>query len=134
MNNLREVVFKNTDFPVLSNNITVGQGSHSLRKFASTWYHQNGATHQDGKRPVTKLWPDVISTHVDGKVESLLCVGGPIAYRLIVERGATMERLYASVIPGIVAHFGANHKKWLMASSLKQQMALYVSFLMEARV
>jgi hypothetical protein len=118
MNNLREVVFKNEEFKMLHNN-QKGLGSHSLRKFASTWAHQNGATHQDvetrgrwktsGHKIVAGRYIDINQPHVDGRVESLLCVGGPIAYRLIAESGATMEWLYASVVPGIVACYGVNN-------------------------
>jgi hypothetical protein len=55
---------------------------------------------------VAGRYVDVSQPYVDAKVESHLCVGGPIAYKLIADSGCNIDWLYASVVPGIVAHFG----------------------------
>jgi hypothetical protein len=39
-------------------------------------------------------------------VEGYLCVGGPIAYKLVENSNVTLEWLYHNVVPGIFAHYG----------------------------
>jgi hypothetical protein len=43
--NLRDTVFSDPEFITIAPAGTEGLGSHSLRKFASTWAHQNGVTY-----------------------------------------------------------------------------------------
>jgi hypothetical protein len=92
--NLRENVFKAEDFKKLSPDGLEGLGSHSLRKFASTWAVQNGCTYLDVEtrdRWKTNSHEIVAGRYVDGKVESYLYVGGPITYKLIADCGCNID-------------------------------------------
>jgi hypothetical protein len=56
--------------------------------------------------PVVSGYVNVEQPHIEAKVESILCVGGPVSYKLIAECGITAEWIYKHVVPGIYKHFG----------------------------
>ena len=89
-------------------------GSHSLRKFASTWARQNGCTmaeievrgrwRSNTKRTLDR-YVNVEQPHIDTKVEGVLCVCGPIRYKLVPDSGVTPEWLKLHVVPGISSFY-----------------------------
>jgi hypothetical protein len=119
LNNLRQIVFKNPEFMAITPNGQRGLGSHSLRKFASSFAKQNGCTMQDVEtrgrwksnqhKIVAGRYVDVHQPQIDGKVESYLCVGGPVAYKIVEGSNVTLEWLYHNVVPGIFAHYGGEN-------------------------
>jgi hypothetical protein len=40
------------------------------------------------------------------KVESYLCVGGPVAYKIVERPNVTFKWLYNNAVPGMFAHYG----------------------------
>ena len=71
-----------------------GIGTHSYRKFPSTYARLNGRTpdkieirgcweEQCNKRVVLQYIADVIQLFIDAKVAAALCIEGPIKYNLI---------------------------------------------------
>ena len=46
---------------------------------------------------------NVEQPHIDTKVEGVLCVGGPIRYKLVPDSGVTPEWLKLHVVPSIAS-------------------------------
>jgi Transcriptional activator of glycolytic enzymes len=98
-----------------------GIGTHSYRKFPSTYARSNGCTpdeieirgrwkHQ-GQRVVFR-YIDVKQLFIDAKVAAALCIGGPIKYDLIGEAKAvvTNEWLFSNVVPCIRERFSGDSR------------------------
>ncbi len=109
MNNMK-AIFTHNDFS--ANNPGGNLGTHSLRKFASTWARRNGASKDEkdyrGRWKVTRVsdvYDDVELPYPDAKVASLLCVGGPCSYR--VKEGANVTDLWIreNVVPRTTATY-----------------------------
>ena len=89
-------------------------GTHSFRKYASTWARNCGCSEDEingrGRwkqtRRVVNRYLDVEQQFVDAKVQSVLCVGGPIKYVLVEGSGITSAWYDQYVIPGIKEYFG----------------------------
>lgn len=108
MNYMREI-FNNNEF---NSDADAGPlGTHSLRKFASTWARRNGASKDEkdyrGRWKISRVsdvYDDVELPYPDAKVASLLCVGGPCSYR--VKEGANNlsdNWIRAHVVPQITS-------------------------------
>jgi hypothetical protein len=114
-NNLQNMVFNNDEFQEISGKgLSTDLGSHSLRKFASTWAKQNGCTLDEietrgrwkrSSRRTVDRYVNVDQPHIDAKVEAVLCVGGPIKYVLQDDSGVTVQWLKQHVVPGITAFY-----------------------------
>ena len=108
-------IFNHEEFKVLMpEGAYQSLGSHSLRKFASTWARQNGCTMDEieirgrwrsNTQRTLDRYVNVEQPHVDTKVEGVLCVGGPIRYKLVPDSGVTPEWLKLHVVPGISSFY-----------------------------
>ena len=102
-------------FQELSAEVRGGIGTHSIRKFASTWCSEHGASPTEveirgrwkGGRNgrVVNLYINVKQLPTDGKVAAILCVGQPVKYKLKPDTGVTRDWLLTNVVPGIEEHF-----------------------------
>ena len=111
---LDTVVFKNPAFSALSLNDSRGVGTHSYRKYASQYAIDKGASADDveirgrwkkrGGRVVFR-YIDPGQLYTDAKVESLLCVGGPVKYQLRQGLPITNEWLFEHVVPNIYRRY-----------------------------
>ena len=91
-----------------------GIGTHSCRKYPATYARGCGATNDDveilgrwkgGRNRVVNTYVDVKQEHIDAKVAGILCVGGPIAYKLRDGIDISNEWLFENVVPNIRARF-----------------------------
>jgi len=91
-NRLKAVVWENQEFIALEDEDDEdGVGTHSYRKFASTYAKNCGGARDEveirgrwkleGGRIVSR-YIDPKQLYIDAKIEAILCVGGPIAYKL----------------------------------------------------
>ena len=99
---LQSKAFKNVNFE----NLCEGQtGTHSLQKLASTFASQNGCAQTDveargcwrGAQRVVNCYIDTETPYIDAKVAAVLCLGGPIKYKLEEESGVTDKWLLENV-------------------------------------
>ena len=130
-----------------------GIGTHSYRKYPSTYARQNGCTpdeieirgrwkHQ-GKRVVFR-YIDVKQLFIDAKVAAALCIGGPIKYDLVddaeVRTAITNDWLFTNVIPCIRARFSNDSRLCrvlglaLLFGCLDEEIAPELPLHVEARV
>ena len=130
-----------------------GIGTHSYRKYPSTYARQNGCTpdeieirgrwkHQ-GKRVVFR-YIDVKQLFIDAKVAAALCIGGPIKYDLVddaeVRTAITNDWLFTNVIPCIRARFSNDSRLCcvlglaLLVGCLDWEIAPELPLHVEARV
>lgn len=87
-------------------------GSHSIRKFASTWVRSNGITKDDkdhrGRwkhKRVSDGYDDIQLDAVDAKVASVLCIGGVCNYH-VVDPACSCDWITTHVTPNINKVFG----------------------------
>ncbi|KAL7557240.1 hypothetical protein ACA910_001905 [Epithemia clementina (nom. ined.)] len=90
-------------------------GSHSLRKFPSTWAAEHGISQDDieirgrwkgGRNGRTvNRYINVEQLPTDGKVATVLCVGGPIKYKLKPNSHVTDQFLMQHVVPGLCSQY-----------------------------
>ena len=80
-------------------------GTHSLRKFPSTFARRNGCSKDDvdargrwQRKRTSDIYVDMNLPFPDAKAAASLCVGGPIKYLLRVGCGISDERLRENVI------------------------------------
>lgn len=83
-------------------------GTHSFRKFPSTYARRNGASQDDvenrgrwKRARVVNVYIDVNLPYPDAKVAGILCVGGPCAYVLREGCGISDEWLATHVVPSL---------------------------------
>ena len=96
-------------------------GSHSVRKFASTWCRRSGASKEEkdyrGRwkkdRHVSDVYDDEELPYPDAKVAALLCVGGPCSYRIKESSPVTDDWILQHVVPRIAAMYGPTLAKVL---------------------
>jgi len=103
------------EFKLLMAQVRGSVGTHSIRKFGSTWASEHGCVHQEvetrgrwkgGKSGRTvNLYISVKQLPTDGKVASILCVGQPVKYKLKSGSGVTRDWLLTHVVPGISDHY-----------------------------
>ncbi|KAI2506250.1 hypothetical protein MHU86_8185 [Fragilaria crotonensis] len=100
-----------------------GVGTHSYRKFPSTYARSNGCSpdeieirgrwKQQGQRVVFR-YIDVKQLFIDAKVAAALCIGGPIKYELSVDvevrTAVTNDWLFTNVVPCIRARFSGDSR------------------------
>jgi Transcriptional activator of glycolytic enzymes len=106
------------EFKLLASEVRGSIGTHSIRKFASTWAAEHGCTYSEvevrgrwkGGRNgrVVNLYINVKQLPTDGKVAAVLCVGQPVKYKLKPNSGVTRDWLLANVVPGIRDHYQAD--------------------------
>jgi hypothetical protein len=111
-------LWKTAEFREVSEEVRGGIGTHSIRKFASTWAAEHGCTYTEveirgrwkGGRNgrVVNLYINVQQLPTDGKVAGVLCVGQPVKYKLKANSGVTREWLLTNVVPGIRDHYDAD--------------------------
>jgi hypothetical protein len=88
-------------------------GTHSNRKFGSTWPRRNGCYRDDvdcrgrwkRSRKQVDDYIDVTLPWPDAKVASKLCIGGPIKYVLKEGSGLCDDWLFEHVVPNILKCF-----------------------------
>lgn len=107
---LESAVFKNSQFTALSHTDLRGVGTHSYRKFPSQYSVDKGASAEDveirgrwktrGRRIVFR-YIDPGQLYTDAKVASLLCVGGPVKYKLKNGIAISNDWLFEHVVPMI---------------------------------
>jgi hypothetical protein len=111
---LENVVIKNPAFQALSPADSGGVGTHSYRKFPSQYAIDKGASPDDVEirgrwkkrgRCIVFRYINPGQVYTDAKVESLLCVGGPVKYQL--KRGVQIhnEWLFQNVVPNICRRY-----------------------------
>ena len=92
-----------------------GIGTHSLRKFPSTWAAEHGISQDHieiqgrwkggkGGRTVNR-YINVEQLPTDGHVASILRVGGPIKYKPRAGCGINHQWLMTNVVPGFKGHY-----------------------------
>ena len=93
-------------------------GSHSIRKYPSTFARSNGCTSDEidcrgrwkrDSRRVVDRYIDVEQHWIDGKVAAALCVGGPIRYVAVAGSNISKQWLFEFVVPGISSLFLAEN-------------------------
>jgi len=109
-NNLNKV-WKKNEFKELAAEVRGEIGTHSIRKFASTWAAEHGCTANEveirgrwkGGRNgrIVNLYINVQQLPTDGKVAGTLCVGQPVKYKLKENSGITRNWLLDCVVPGL---------------------------------
>jgi hypothetical protein len=109
-------VWKNPDFQQLLR-ITRGSiGTHSLRKFPSTYCSEQGASQREveirgrwkgqGGGRVVNRYISVEQLPTDAKLAGMLCVGGPVKYKIKEDAGNVNEEfLTTAVVPAIHSFF-----------------------------
>ena len=87
-------------------------GSHSIRKYASTWVRSNGISKDDkdyrGRwkhRRVSDIYDDTQLDWIDAKVAQELCIGGVCHYK-VVDDGVTGDWICQNISPNITAVYG----------------------------
>jgi len=113
---VREKVFLNRQFQLLSSNTRGSLGMHSFRKLPATWAILLGATQDEvdirgrWKRGragrVSSRYINPCQPYSDAKVCGLLCVDGPIKYALKNGCGVSTLFLHEHVCPKISEYFG----------------------------
>ena len=110
-----KTIWKRRAFQELAREVRGDIGTHSIRKFATTWCAEHGITPPEieirgrwkGARNgrVVNLYINVKQLPTDGKVAGVLCVGQPVKYKLMAGTEVTRAWLLANVVPGIHEHF-----------------------------
>ena len=88
-------------------------GTHSQRKYPSTYAKKNGCSKEDvdgrgrwrRKRSTVDVYIDVRLPFQDAKVAAALCVGGPVKYVLQEGSGVTNDWLAQYVVPHILMKY-----------------------------
>ena len=87
-------------------------GSHSIRKYASTWCRSNGISKDDKdhrgrwkSKRISDGYDDVQLDWIDARVAQVLCPGGVCAYE-VVDQGCTNEWIATHVTPNVADVFG----------------------------
>ena len=89
-------------------------GTHSIRKFASSWARALGCMIDEvnargwwrkGSRQIVDRYINIEQQFLDAKVAAALCPGGAIKYCLVEQSGITNTWLYEHVVPGIKEYF-----------------------------
>jgi Transcriptional activator of glycolytic enzymes len=112
---LEKVVWNHEEFKALATeDDTEGVGTHSYRKFPSNYARGCGCTPDEieirgrwksqGQRTVFR-YIDVKQLTIDAKVCGVLCVGGPIKYKLKPDVTLTDDWLFEHVVPNIRKRF-----------------------------
>jgi hypothetical protein len=108
---LEKVIWKNPEFAALATeDDEEGVGTHSYRKFPSNYARGCGCTPDEieiqgrwksqGQRVVFR-YIDVKQLTIDAKVAGVLCVGGPIKYKMKAGVTLTDDWLFENVVPNI---------------------------------
>ena len=89
-----------------SNNV----GSHSIRKYASTWTQSNGISkdnkdHRGHWKSISDGYDHMQLDWIDAKVAQVLCPGGVCTYEL-TDEGCTNDWITTHVTPNIAEVFG----------------------------
>jgi hypothetical protein len=110
---LEKVIWKNREFAALATeDDEEGVGTHSYRKFPSNYARGCGCTPDEieirGRWKTQGQWvvfryiaTDVKQLTIDAKVAGVLCVGGPIKYKMKEGVNLTDEWLFNNVVPNI---------------------------------
>ena len=111
-------IWKTEEMKALIAQVRGGIGSHSLRKFPSTWAAEHGISQdhieirgrwKGGRNGRTvNRYINVEQLPTDGNVASVLAVGGPVKYKPRAGCGVTHQWLMTHVVPGIKAHFSGD--------------------------
>jgi hypothetical protein len=90
-------------------------GTHSLQKFPSTWAKRNGCRDDDieirgrwkGKRRgrIVNRYISLEQLPIDAKVAGILCVGGPIRYRIKDDAHISDHFMKTHVVPNTFDHY-----------------------------
>ncbi len=107
-------IFHCEDFVEIHDDDGAGKlGSHSLRKFASTWLRRNGGTKDEKdtrghwkKQRVSDTYDDMELPYPDTKAAGMLCVGGPCSYRVKPNSRVTEEWIIGNVVPFTAEVYG----------------------------
>ena len=113
--NILKRIWAKREFKELAGEVRGEIGTHSIRKFASTWASEHGMSPSEveirgrwkGGRNgrVVNLYINVTQLPTDGKVASALCVGQPVKYKLKANTEITRAWLLTNIVPGINEHF-----------------------------
>jgi len=111
-------IWKQEEFQMLLRLIGGALGSHSLRKFASTWCVERGAT--DNQVEIRGRWKGkkngkVVNRHInpeqlptDTKMAEKLCMGGPVKHKCKADSNVSSAFLHELVVPGISQLFSVD--------------------------
>lgn len=110
--NLKRVL-QHPDFHAVE--VSVGnKGTHSIRKFATTYGRRNGCSKDDidlrarwkgGQRRMQDGYASVTLPFPDAKVAAALCKGGPIHYNVKQNSCITKEWILEHVVPNIFSSY-----------------------------
>ena len=123
-----KAVWRNPDFQELLQRTRGNVGTHSLRKFPSTWCAEHGATTADievrgrwkgtnGTRVVGRSYVSPVQLPTDARLASMLCVGGPVKYKLKPDSHVSEQFLQECVAPAMTGFFReeSNHIAEILA-------------------
>ena len=107
-----KMAIQHPDFGLVE--LSVGmKGTHSIRKFATTYGRRNGCSKDDidlrarwkgGHKRMQDGYASVTLPFPDAKVAAALCKGGPIHYSVKANSGITKEWILEHVVPNIAAN------------------------------
>lgn len=124
-------------------------GTHSNRKFPSTFARRNGCSKEDvdcrgrwrNKKTVVDRYIDVTLQYSDAKVAAALCIGGAVKYKLKEAAGITEAWLLQNVVPNIErrfpaedSHFAATLAVPILWACLQDSMETYTPQRLRDRV
>jgi hypothetical protein len=140
---INDKVFDTDDF----RRAQVGKiGTHSVRKYSSTWMRRHGAHRDDadkrgrwtGKRKQVDVYIDLAIPYADAKCASILCIGGPCKYVLKEGSNVSDEWLLEHVVPNIQSRLdGAIAKtlaRALLWAAFDNEVCLYVPTQVRERI
>lgn len=123
-------VWSNNEFQELCRQTRGRVGTHSMRKFPSTWCAEHGCTPfeievrgrwKQASGRVVNRYINPNQLPIDAKLAGILCVGGPVKYKLKDDSNVTDAFLATAVAPALHAFFNAdesNHIPKLLSVSL----------------
>jgi hypothetical protein len=118
--------WRNPDFQQLLRLTRGSIGTHSLRKFPSTYCAEQGAAQREveicgrwkgaGGGRIVNRYISVDQLPTDAKLAGMLCVGGPVKYKVKDDAGnITEEFLTTTVVPAIHSFFSQEESNHIAA-------------------
>jgi hypothetical protein len=132
---IKRKVFKTSEF----RRVRLGKiGTHSLRKYSSTWMRRHGASRDDANargrwasdKKQVNTYIDLVLPFVDAKCASILSIGGPCKYVLKEGSNVSDAWLFEHVVPNIYSRLEGDIAgvlaRALLWAAFDNEMSAYV--------